>query len=204
MRPGRLGQLLRRDPDRLDAGRSRHEAAGRPVRWGSVAALLLGLAALVLVQVTLVAFVPTPVVAPDLVIVAVMALAIGRGPYVGGLAGALAGLLLDLVPPAAGVLGGWMLVLGLAGYVLGRVAATFRPGPLATLGFLALGAGLVVLARAAVLWFAGTPVGWSALAVAAMSAVLALALAPLALLVVTPAPERPTAPTRIIPVELTP
>ena len=114
------------DPARLDHA---------PVRPAAVAGLMLGLAGLVLLQVTLVAFLPTPVTAPDLVVVAVLALAIARGPVVGGLAGAWSGLLLDLVPPAAGVLGGWMLVLGLAGYVLGRVAATFRPGPLAALAF---------------------------------------------------------------------
>ena len=181
------------DPARLDHA---------PVRPAAVAGLMLGLAGLVLLQVTLVAFLPTPVTAPDLVVVAVLALAIARGPVVGGLAGAWSGLLLDLVPPAAGVLGGWMLVLGLAGYVLGRVAATFRPGPLAALAFLAVGAGLVVLARSAILWFAGTPIGWDALAVAAASSVLALVLAPLALLIVAPRTPQRTAPARTVPVEL--
>ena len=172
------------------------------MRPGAVVAAVLGVAALVLVQVTVVAFVPTPVAAPDLVIVGVLGLAATRGPFVGGLAGAWAGLLLDLIPPAAGVLGGWMLVLGLAGYVLGRVAETRRPGPLGSMLLVAAAAGLVVLARAAVLWFSGVPIGWWSLAVAVASAALALILAPLALLVLSPRPERRTAPARIVPAEL--
>jgi len=166
---------------------------GRPVAAGALpltrrraAAITVGLALLALLQVTVVAFLPTPVAAPDLVAVAVLALAHAHGPVVGGIAGAWAGLLLDLLPPAAGPLGGWMLALGLAGAGLGRVAAAARPGPLASLLLVALGAAAVVLLRAAVVWFAGVPVGAGVLAVAAASAAYGLLLAPVALLVVTP------------------
>lgn len=166
----------------------------------------LVLLALVLVQVTLVAFLPTPVAVPDLVVVAVLAVAItrgpGGGPLPGGLAGAGAGLLLDLVPPAAGPLGGWTLVLGTAGVLLGRVAQAARPGPFAAMVLVALGTGAVVLARTAVHWFAGVPVDWSALGLAAASAGYALLLAPLALLVAARGAPPPTALVRTVPAEL--
>lgn len=168
----------------------------------SVVVTTLTLLGLVLLQVTVVTFLPTPVAVPDLVIVAVLALAQAHGPIVGGLAGAWAGLLLDLVPPAAGPVGGWALVLGLVGIVVGRIAAAARPGPFAAMVLLAAGAALAVLGRAAVLWFAGAPVGWAVLGLAAASAGYALLLAPLALLVVTRADRRPSAALRTVPTEV--
>ena len=149
---------------------------------GAAAAIAGLLVVLVLVQVTLVAFLPVPVAVPDLVVVAVLALGHVHGPVVGGLVGVWAGLLLDLVPPAAGPLGGWMLVLGLAGAAIGWLARTGRPSAAASLGQVAGGAGLVVLARAAGLWFAGVPMHWPVLAAAAGAALWALLLAPAALL----------------------
>lgn len=162
----------------------------------------LVLMGLVLLQVALVAFLPLPVAVPDLVIVAVLALGYAQGPVAGGLAGAWAGLLLDLVPPASGPLGGWMLVLGLAGAAVGRLAATLRPGPLGAMALLGAGSGAAVLARGAVLWFTGAAPGWSLLAVAAVSAGLALLLAPVALLVVARDPGRDSAPVRTVPREV--
>jgi cell shape-determining protein MreD len=157
--------------------------------------MAVGLVVLAVVQVSLVDLLPTPWAVPDLVVVAVLALAIARGPLTGGLAGAGAGLILDLIPPASGPLGGWMLVLGLAGAVLGRVAETYAPGPFAAMLLLAIAAGAVVLARAAVIWFAGSSVDVVVLGAAVASAAWALLLAPLALLLVTrstrPAPQAP-------------
>jgi rod shape-determining protein MreD len=172
------------------------------VTRGGVLVTGLVLLGLVLVQVTLVAFLPTPWAVPDLVVVAVLALGHAHGPRVGGLAGAWAGLLLDLVPPADGPLGGWMLVLALAGAVLGRVVAAGRPGPFASMVLLSAGAGLVVRARAAVLWFAGSPVGPGALGVAAATALYALVLAPAALLVVSRPRSPATTPVRTVPPEV--
>ena len=117
--------------------------------------------------------------------VAVLALAIARGPLVGGLAGAWAGLVLDLIPPAAGPLGGWMLVLAVAGTVLGRVAESYRPGPVAAMLLLSATAGVTVLLRAAVVWFAGSPAPVTILGSAVGGALWALLLAPLALLLVS-------------------
>jgi rod shape-determining protein MreD len=162
---------------------------------GALAWLAAVLVILAIAQVTLVAFLPTPWAVPDLVAVAVLAVAVARGPLTGGLAGAGVGLVLDLIPPASGPLGGWMLVLAVAGAVLGRVAETYQPGPFAAMLLIAVGAGAVVLARAAVVWFAGSPVDVSTLGAAVASAAWALVLAPLALLLVTrstrPAPPSP-------------
>jgi hypothetical protein len=166
-----------------------------------------GLVVLVLVQGTLVAFVPTPWAVPDLVIVTVLATAVALGPsrgaVAGGLVGLAAGVLLDLVGPAAGPLGAWALVLALAGLVLGRVAHAARPGPFAAMVLVALGAGAVVLARAGVLWFAGVPLRWSVAGIAVASIGYALVLAPLALLALTPRSPGRTAPIRTVPAELT-
>jgi rod shape-determining protein MreD len=168
-----------------------------------VGLVAVGLLGLVVVQVAIVALLPTPVAVPDLVIVAVLALAHAHGPWVGGLAGAWAGLMLDLVPPAAGPLGGWMLVLGLVGTALGRIAATNRPGPFTSMVLLAVAVGLAVLGRAAVLWFAGTPVEVvPALVPALASAAWGLLLAPVALLLASRRAARPTAPARTVPMEL--
>jgi cell shape-determining protein MreD len=165
--------------------------------WSRRALVLLaaGLVALAIVQVSLVDFLPTPWAVPDLIVVAVLALAVARGPLTGGLVGAGAGLILDLIPPASGPLGGWMLVLAVTGAVLGRVAETYQPGPFAAMLLLGIGAGAVVLARAAVLWFAGSSADVAVLGAAVASAVWALLLAPLALLLVTRSttPEPPAA-----------
>ncbi len=113
----------------------------RPVSRGAVAAMVLGLVALALVQVSMLDFLPTPWAVPDLVVVAVLALAIARGPLVGGMAGAWAGLVLDLIPPAARGLwgldprarGGW------SGARPG--GREYRPGPVAAMALLAATAG---------------------------------------------------------------
>lgn len=162
--------------------------------------LAVAVAGVALVQVSLVNFLPTPWAVPDLVVVAVLALALARGPLTGALIGAWAGIILDLIPPAAGPLGGWMLVLAVAGAVVGRVAETYQPGPFAAMVLLAVGSGAVVLARAAILWFAGSPAVWSTGGAAVASAAWALVLAPLALLLVT----RPTSPAHTAPVRITP
>lgn len=172
------------------------------VSRGQAVGIGLLLAGLVLVQVGLVAFLPLPGAVPDLVIVAVLAVGFGHGPVAGGLAGLWAGLLLDLLAPAAGPLGGWMLVLGLAGAALGRTAGTRRPGPWGALLLLALGTGATVLARGAVLWFAGSAPDWWLLAVAAASAGFALVLAPVALLLVARGEPRRSAAVRTVPREV--
>ena len=123
-----------------------------------------------LVQITLVTFLPLTRAVPDLVLVTVLALAHHRGALTGGLLGAWAGVLLDLVPPAIDPLGGWTLVLGVAGFVHGHIVATRRPGPLLALVLLAVTATAATVAHALVLWFAGVPVAADAVAEAAAGA----------------------------------
>ena len=162
-------------------------------------AVLVGLA---LVQGAILSFLPTPGAVPDVVTVAVLAVACGYGPVAGGLAGAWAGLVLDLVPPAAGPMGGWILVLACVGAALGRVVATRRPGPWGSMLLLALSAGVVVLARAAVLWFAGAGLSSDVPATALAAVAYGLLLAPLALLVVVRDPASRSAPIRTVPTQV--
>ncbi len=166
------------------------------------AVLAAGLVGLALVQGTILAFLPTPGAVPDVVTVTVLAVACGYGPVAGGLAGAWAGAVLDLVPPAAGPLGGGILVMACAGAALGRVVATRRPGPWGTLALLALAAGLAVLARAGVLWFSGAGLSVDLPVTTLASVGYALLLAPLALLVVVKGPDRRSAPIRTVPTQV--
>lgn len=150
---------------------------------GRVAAAVgTGLVVLVLVQVTVLVRWSTGAATPDLVVAAVLALGHARGPLVGGVAGAWAGLMLDLVPPAAGPVGGWMLVLALLGGAMGRTVVAGRPGPFAAMALVSLGAAAAVLGRWAVLWFAGVPVAGGPIGVVLASAAWGLLLAPAVLL----------------------
>lgn len=142
-----------------------------------------------LLQVTLISVIPIRPAGPDLVVITVLAVAHARGAIVGGLLGAWAGFVLDVIPPAAGPLGGWMLVLAVVGTATGRAVAAGRPGPVGAMVILSVGAGAAVLGRAAVLWFAGATPAPDVLAAVAAGAAWGLLLAPLALLLGTPRPR---------------
>jgi rod shape-determining protein MreD len=103
------------------------------LRWP--VALLLVVLALVL-QVTLL-----PRMAPDwlgdgvvpnLCLMVVVAAGLVRGPEQAAVLGFVAGLLLDLAPPADHVAGRWALALVVVGYVAGRVRADSPTGPTVT------------------------------------------------------------------------
>jgi rod shape-determining protein MreD len=68
--------------------------------------------------------------APDLVLLAVAALAVNTGPMTGMLAGFCGGLALDIAPPAAHLAGEYALVFCLVGYACGRArnAITYATG----------------------------------------------------------------------------
>jgi rod shape-determining protein MreD len=87
--------------------------AGRVVF--AVGLLVVALAA----QVSVLARLPLPGATPDLVLLAVVALALAHGPGFGLVAGFAAGLGSDLVPPADHAVGRWALVLTLVGYLAG-------------------------------------------------------------------------------------
>ncbi|MFF5250399.1 rod shape-determining protein MreD [Streptosporangium sp. NPDC000095] len=95
-------------------------------------ALLLGI---MILQVTVVNRLPLPGhAAPDLVLLAVVGYALARGAAAGAVMGFAAGLVSDLLPPAAHLLGHNALVFCLIGFMAGR-AVESRPaaGPLAAL-----------------------------------------------------------------------
>ncbi|MEU7001638.1 rod shape-determining protein MreD [Nonomuraea sp. NPDC046570] len=80
----------------------------------------LVLVAALLLQVTIVNRMALPANgAPDLVLLAVIGIALLRGPVAGAVIGFCAGLLVDLVPPTAHVLGQYAFVFALVGYVAG-------------------------------------------------------------------------------------
>ena len=66
---------------------------------------------------------------PDLVLLAVVALAFTGGPVPGMVTGFLAGLALDVAPPASHTIGQYALVFCLVGYACGRLAALGEATP---------------------------------------------------------------------------
>ncbi|SEH02881.1 rod shape-determining protein MreD [Nonomuraea solani] len=76
-----------------------------------------------LTQVMLVNRVPLPAGgAPDLVLLAVVGASLARGPASGAMLGFFTGLLVDVMPPTAHLMGQYAFVLALVGYVAGRGA----------------------------------------------------------------------------------
>lgn len=100
-----------------------------------VAAALL-LAALVLQTSVLTAFAWDGVVV-NLVLLAVVALALTQSPQFAVVAGFAGGVLLDLAPPADHVAGRWTLALLLVAYVAARVRPDGRPSSAAVVGTVA-------------------------------------------------------------------
>ncbi|WP_113698784.1 rod shape-determining protein MreD [Nonomuraea lactucae] len=81
--------------------------------------------ATVLVQVIMVNRVALPGGAtPDLVVLAVIGVAMARGPAAGAVIGFCAGLLVDVMPPTAHLLGHYAFVLAIVGYLAGRGLGT--------------------------------------------------------------------------------
>ncbi|MBN6057556.1 rod shape-determining protein MreD [Nonomuraea sp. RK-328] len=79
----------------------------------------------VLLQVILVNRVPLPGGgSPDLVLLAVTGVAMARGPATGAVIGFCAGLLVDVMPPAAHLMGLYAFTLAVIGYVAGRGLGT--------------------------------------------------------------------------------
>lgn len=84
------------------------------------------LVALVL-QVTVFPYVAWQGVVPNLVLLVVVAAALTRGAQFAAVLGFMAGVVLDLAPPADHVAGQWALALVVVGYVAGRVQQEVRP-----------------------------------------------------------------------------
>lgn len=107
------------------------------------AALMVAVA--VVLQPILFARLPLPGAAPSIVSIAVVAVGMGCGATAGAVAGFGAGLALDLMPPATGLVGLSALSLLLAGHLAGRVR---DPRGLAPAQLLGLVAGLAALSAA--------------------------------------------------------
>lgn len=105
----------------------------------NVLATIVIVVALVL-QVTVANRLPLPgSVIPDLVLLAVVALALINGSLLGLVAGFCAGLATDIVPPADHTIGRYALVYCLIGYVCGLAAPEMDRAPV--LPFAAVAAG---------------------------------------------------------------
>jgi rod shape-determining protein MreD len=102
--------------------------------------VILLLVALVL-QLTVLDRLPLPGgVAPDLVLLVVVALALSSGPMSGMITGFAAGLALDIAPPSTNLIGVYALVFCLVGYFCGLVAADLESTVLLPLAASAVGA----------------------------------------------------------------
>jgi rod shape-determining protein MreD len=108
---------------------TRSPGAMASLRWPVT--VLLVVVALVL-QVTLFPHVAVRGVVPNLCLLVVVAAGLVRGPEQAAALGFVAGVMLDLAPPADHVAGRWALALVLVGYVAGRVRADAPAMPSAT------------------------------------------------------------------------
>lgn len=66
-------------------------------------------------------------VVPNLALLAVVAAALTRGPEFAAVLGFVAGVLIDLAPPADHLAGRWALALVLVGYLAGRIRQDAKP-----------------------------------------------------------------------------
>ena len=100
-----------------------------------VAFLLVSLA--LILQVSLFPHFAWQGVVPNLCLLVVVGAALTRGPQAAVLLGFLAGVALDLAPPADHVAGRWALALVVVGYVAGRVRQDVKPTAVAVVGTVA-------------------------------------------------------------------
>jgi rod shape-determining protein MreD len=123
-------------------------------------AVVLVLTALV-IELTALPLLRLPGATPDILAVTVIALGFVGGPVRGAGVGFLAGLLLDLSPPSAGVLGLTAVVFVIAGYVAGTLGAERERGAFATVGITGLLAAATTLGIALVGGLVGDPrISW--------------------------------------------
>ena len=112
----------------------------------------------VVVQLTVLDRLPLPGgVAPDLVLLVVVALALNSGPMTGMICGFCAGLALDIAPPSGHLIGVYALVLCLLGYFCGLVSTELESSVLLPLAASAVGAAAGAALYAAVGIVLGNP-----------------------------------------------
>jgi rod shape-determining protein MreD len=96
-------------------------------------ALTLAVTLAVVLQVALLPHFAYAGEVPNLALLVVVAAALVRGPDFAAVLGFLAGLAIDLAPPADHVAGRWALALVVVGYVAGRVRQDAGSSPVAAL-----------------------------------------------------------------------
>lgn len=137
-------------------------------------------------QLTVVSRLPLPGATPDLVLVAVVSLALSRGELHGCVTGFCAGLALDLAPPADHAVGRWALVLCGLGYLAGRLRREAEQSAFVPLIVVAAAAAIGTLAFAVLGAIVDSSnISWSLLASVLPSAVIYdVVIAPFVVLVV--------------------
>ncbi|QIX28612.1 rod shape-determining protein MreD [Nocardioides sp. JQ2195] len=105
------------------------------VMRGLVAFAVVALA--VVLQVSLFPHFAWDGVVPNLALLVVVGAALVRGPQFAATLGFVAGVVIDLAPPADHVAGRWALALVVVGYLAGRVRQDARPHVLAAVGTVA-------------------------------------------------------------------
>ncbi len=150
-------------------------------RWMLVSALVV---TALLVELTVLPLLHLPGAVPDLLTVTVIAIGFAAGPIRGSVTGFAAGLLLDLVPPADGLLGLSAVMLVTVGYLAGLLGAETSRSPFSTVGLTSLLSAGAVLGQAMVGGIVLDPrVSWDrvpglVLTAAAYAAVLAAFVVP--------------------------
>lgn len=153
------------------------------LRAGLMALLVL---TAVLVQLTVLPLLGLPGATPDLIAVTVIGLGLVGGPVRGTIAGFAAGLLLDLLPPADGVLGLSAVLLVVVGYLAGLLGQTER-SPLSSVLLTGVLCGGIVIGYALVGGVVADPrVSWERVPGLLLTQVLyAVVLAPFVLALIT-------------------
>ncbi len=150
-------------------------------RWILVSALVV---TALLVELTVLPLLHLPGAVPDLLTVTVIAIGFAAGPIRGAVTGFAAGLLLDLVPPADGLLGLSAVMLVTVGYLAGLLGSETDRSPFSTVGLTSVLSAVVVLGQAMVGGIVLDPrVSWDrvpglVLTAAAYAAVLAAFVVP--------------------------
>jgi rod shape-determining protein MreD len=149
-------------------------------------ALIIGslVLAAVIVEVTLLSRLGLPGATPDLVVVTVVAIALAMGPTQGAVAGFVAGVLVDLAPPADSLLGVNAIVYIAIGYLTGFVVDPRDRTVPVMIGIVGLSAGAATLATAAFDTLLGSGrVSWGEVpGLVLSSALYAVVLAPVVVL----------------------
>src|SRR6266581_3132340 len=160
-------------PARRAAGRDGTAGGGQVAGMRRLALSVIAVAAALVLQLTVVDRLPLPGGGPDLVLLAVVALGLTGGPMAGLLTGFLAGLALDIAPPASGILGEHALVFCVVGYGCGRLSGLTDRSAASSLGVAAVAAAAGEMLYVAVGLTIGDPgISWSAIRSVLPSSVL--------------------------------